>query len=819
MTARRSLLPILVMLLVSVVFASARDQSSNGSGQALRRFGLFIGANDGGAGRTRLLYAVSDSRSMAEVMYEVGGLQKDDSIVTIDPSPEQLEQRLLQMRGLIASRKAAAPAGQSPRTEFILYYSGHSDEQGLLLGGRRFDYRDLHDALKEMNVDVSIAVLDSCDSGAFIRLKGGQRVSPFLVDESAQMKGQVYLTSSSEDEASQESDAIGGSFFTQSLISGLRGAADFSKDGRVTIDEAYQFARTETTARTEKSAAGPQHPAWHIELTGTGDLVLTDIRSISAGLIVSEEVDGRLAVRDSNGKLAVEIHKAAGTSLSLALPPGTYTVSTGTANRYLEATVRLRSGGWSEVRSGDFISSGRLSSRSRGDGAGAASDAGDEFLAQDWGLANDADVLDKTVERYLRRVTPPGPNAAAEAANASRAGADAETLPSGVSPDGETPPQGSLGDPSTHSQVIRSEEVHPFAPIAASFVPGLGLPPLPFGAVKGLSFNLLAGESYAIHGAEFGGIINITTHDLDGAQFAGVGNIVGGPARWVQAAGVFNLAGGGATGVQAAGVFNIAGAGSPAAPTGAKIRTLAADYPPSGSSAGETRRTTGFTGAQGAGVFNIAAGNVNGAQAAGVFNVAGGEVRGAQLGLINIAGPVTGVQIGLVNIATEMHGLALGLVNISRNGFMSLSGYTDGSGLSYADFQSGGTLYSVLFTGWSRPADAAYNLISYGAGLGLHLDIGPLFGEIDGSAKTLYAAAPGITIDETQLIPYLSMRTKVGFLLFRKIGGFIGYTFDFTFPHQVANSFAHTGTTWSIPVAAGTIRIYPKFTTGITLRL
>ncbi|WP_455381900.1 caspase family protein, partial [Salinispira pacifica] len=232
----RRVMAAVCMMLLAAIPIFARD--SAGDGQALHRFGLFIGANDGGPGRTRLLYAVSDSRSMADVMYEVGGLQRGDSILAVDPTPAELSQKLAQMRALIETRKEAAPRGEQFRTEFILYYSGHSDEQGLLLGGSRFGYRELHDALRSMEVDVSIAVLDSCDSGAFIRLKGGQRVAPFLVDESTKMKGQVYLTSSSEDEASQESDAIGGSFFTQSLVSGLRGAADYSRDGKVTIDEA-----------------------------------------------------------------------------------------------------------------------------------------------------------------------------------------------------------------------------------------------------------------------------------------------------------------------------------------------------------------------------------------------------------------------------------------------------------------------------------------------------------------------------------------------------------------------------------------------------
>src|SRR5215471_19069040 len=92
--------------------------------------------------------------------------------------------------------------------EVILYYSGHADEQGLLLGSDRYSYRTLRDRLDEIPADVRIAVLDACASGAFTRLKGGKTRPPFLVDQSADMRGHAFLTSSAETEAAQESDRI-----------------------------------------------------------------------------------------------------------------------------------------------------------------------------------------------------------------------------------------------------------------------------------------------------------------------------------------------------------------------------------------------------------------------------------------------------------------------------------------------------------------------------------------------------------------------------------------------------------------------------------
>ena len=183
------------------------------------------------------------------------------------------------------------------RTEVILYYSGHADEKGLLLGDDRYSYRTLRDRLDQIPADVRIAVLDACSSGAFTRIKSGRPRPAFLVDESADMRGHAFLTSSSESEAAQESDRIRASYFTHYLISGFRGAADLSGDGKVTLNEAYQFAFNETLGKTVDTKGGAQHPSYDINLSGTGDVVMTDVRQTTATLVLGEELEGRFFVR------------------------------------------------------------------------------------------------------------------------------------------------------------------------------------------------------------------------------------------------------------------------------------------------------------------------------------------------------------------------------------------------------------------------------------------------------------------------------------------------------------------------------------------
>jgi hypothetical protein len=239
------------------------------------------------------------------------------------------------------------------RGELFFYYSGHSDEDGLLLGGDKVPYRDLRQWIASAG-DVRIVVLDSCASGALIRQKGGQHRPAFLSDASTQARGHAFLTASSADEAAQESDGIGAAFFTHYLLSGLRGAADANRDRRVTLNEAYQFAYAETLQRTESSRAGVQHAAYDIQLAGTGDLVMTDLRAPAARLVLGREIAGRLYVRDGEGRLIAELRKEPIYPVELGLEPGTYRIVLDADGRPLGAAVTLSEGGRHELSRAGF---------------------------------------------------------------------------------------------------------------------------------------------------------------------------------------------------------------------------------------------------------------------------------------------------------------------------------------------------------------------------------------------------------------------------------------------------------------------------------
>ena len=187
----------------------------------LRRIALVAGSNDGGEGLVRLKYAESDARSFASVMQELGGVRPQDLILVVHPDVARFEDALGRVRQMVAS-----PREMDERRELVVYYSGHSDDDGLILGKDRMSWATLRRELNDIPADVKVAILDSCSSGSLTRTKGGVSRPAFLFDASADMTGHAYLTSASAEEAAQESDRIGASLFTHFLISGMRGAAD-----------------------------------------------------------------------------------------------------------------------------------------------------------------------------------------------------------------------------------------------------------------------------------------------------------------------------------------------------------------------------------------------------------------------------------------------------------------------------------------------------------------------------------------------------------------------------------------------------------------
>jgi hypothetical protein len=352
----------LIVALWAVVFAAASPDLEAQS--LIKRYVVAVGANSGGKARVRLKYAVSDAQSMARIFEELGGVAGEDVLLLLDPDSRTFYTEMGRLQERMARNKP-----NFRRTEMFFYYSGHSDEEHIMLGEEKITYKNLRDTIGQMPADVRIAILDSCASGVFTRLKGGKKKVPFLLDEAYNMTGQAFMTSSSATEASQESDLIKSSFFTHYLLSGMRGAADMSQDRRVTLSEAYQFAFQETLAETTRSAGGPQHPNYSIEMVGTGDVVMTDLSTSSALLLLEKSLAGKLFIHDQNDRLVVEMTKPAGREVVLGLEPGEYRLVYIPEERVFESRVTMRRQSQTSLGPADFIKTDKAYTTPRGDRA------------------------------------------------------------------------------------------------------------------------------------------------------------------------------------------------------------------------------------------------------------------------------------------------------------------------------------------------------------------------------------------------------------------------------------------------------------------
>lgn len=291
---------------------------------ALRRFAVVAGNDHGGEGTRPLFYAKDDATKIHEILLRLGGVRPEDASLLLDAGAGDLLTALGEVE-----RKSRDARARGERTEIVLYYSGHARDGTLRLGESKLPFESLKSRLAQAPADARIAIFDACRSGSITRTKGARKAPAFEIesDSTRAAKGLVILTSSAADEDSQESDQIGGSYFSHHLSSAMLGDADLTHDGRVSLAEAYAYAYQRTVADTAESAAGAQHPTFSYDLAGNGDLMLTDVAQRREGVLFPASAPaGAYFLVDGRGFVAAEVVKEAGAPRRIALPPGKYRV-------------------------------------------------------------------------------------------------------------------------------------------------------------------------------------------------------------------------------------------------------------------------------------------------------------------------------------------------------------------------------------------------------------------------------------------------------------------------------------------------------------
>ncbi|MCB0180428.1 MAG: caspase family protein, partial [Anaerolineae bacterium] len=217
-----------------------------------RRLALIIGNSEyDDPALARLVTPGGDAADLAAVLRDpqIGGFEAVETL---------LNQPLTKVRRAIAHFFAR----RKPDDLLLLYFSGHGvlDDRGRLflalkdtehevLRGTALSANFITDEMDGSRSKRQVLILDCCHSGAFARgAKGAPGSSVGTAPNFAGTGyGRVVLTATDSTQYAWEGDQVTGeglnSIFTRHLIHGLHsGKADTDQDGRVTLDEWYDYA-------------------------------------------------------------------------------------------------------------------------------------------------------------------------------------------------------------------------------------------------------------------------------------------------------------------------------------------------------------------------------------------------------------------------------------------------------------------------------------------------------------------------------------------------------------------------------------------------
>jgi hypothetical protein len=158
---------------------------------------------------------------------------------------------------------------KKPDDLLVLYFSGHGirDEIGSLYLAFKNTIRSrlrstavksdyIKEAMDQSRSKRQVLILDCCNSGAFPQGTKAELGGSMGMTKAFQGYGRFVLTASDATQFAWEGDKVIGetdnSLFTHFLVKGLKGEADSDGDGRITVDELYDYTFHEVSRVTPK---------------------------------------------------------------------------------------------------------------------------------------------------------------------------------------------------------------------------------------------------------------------------------------------------------------------------------------------------------------------------------------------------------------------------------------------------------------------------------------------------------------------------------------------------------------------------------------
>lgn len=259
---------ILVLFLPTAAFASTQ------------RFAIIVGNNEGATSKPALRYAEQDARNLYRVLTELGGFSPKNTNLLLGKSAETILNSVKTMK----NRIARLPKSARDDVLFLFYFSGHTEASQFELASSFLEYEDLSRSLQKLPVTTRIVILDTCEGGYLIQSKGGTLIPPLSLptSQSGLPRGDILISSSTNLEEALETSEFQGSLFTHYFILGLTGEADYNLDHRVSLNEVLSYA-SQQTAMKAASLKRRQQPTYGYNLTGSGEIYLTELRNGWAG--------------------------------------------------------------------------------------------------------------------------------------------------------------------------------------------------------------------------------------------------------------------------------------------------------------------------------------------------------------------------------------------------------------------------------------------------------------------------------------------------------------------------------------------------------
>lgn len=205
---------------------------------------------------------------------------------------------------------------KKPDDMLILYFSGHGvkDESGSLYLAFKNTVRSrlrstaiksdyIREAMDQSRSKRQVLILDCCNSGAFPQGTKAEIGGAMGMTQAFQGYGRFVLTASDSTQFAWEGDKVIGetdnSLFTHFLVKGLEGEADNDGDGRITVDELYDYAYGQVSKVTPKQTPTKSSSKQEGEIVLRQNMRIEDIKPVALpDDLINEIEDLRPSVRE-----------------------------------------------------------------------------------------------------------------------------------------------------------------------------------------------------------------------------------------------------------------------------------------------------------------------------------------------------------------------------------------------------------------------------------------------------------------------------------------------------------------------------------------